>query len=157
MRPSSDDLLERLHVVALPLRVRFRGITVREVALIDGPAGWGEFGAFLEYPPPEAAAWLASAIESAYAARPCPVRDRIPVNATVPAVPPEQVPELLARFPGCTTAKVKVAEPGQGLTDDVARRATKVRGYYGGFEPNAARLSVVRMKDLAARCRVKEV
>ncbi|MBU3750469.1 MAG: O-succinylbenzoate synthase [Mycobacterium sp.] len=121
MLPASDDLLERLHVVALPMRVRFRGITVREVALIDGPAGWGEFGAFLEYPPPEAAAWLASAIESAYAARPCPVRDRIPVNATVPAVAPEQVPEVLARFPGCTTAKVKVAEPGQRLTDDVAR------------------------------------
>ena len=39
------DLLDRLHVVALPMRVRFRGIMVREVALIDGPAGWGEFGA----------------------------------------------------------------------------------------------------------------
>ena len=46
-----DDLLDRVHVVALPMRVRFRGITVREVALIDGPAGWGEFGAFLEYGP----------------------------------------------------------------------------------------------------------
>ena len=54
----ADDLLERLHVVALPMRVRFRGITVREVALIDGPSGWGEFGAFLEYPPAQAAPWL---------------------------------------------------------------------------------------------------
>ena len=44
-----DDLLDRLHVVALPMRVRFRGITTREVALIDGPAGWGEFAAFGEY------------------------------------------------------------------------------------------------------------
>ena len=62
--PVLDDLLERLHVVALPMRVRFRGITVREVALIDGPAGWGEFGAFGEYGAPEAAAWLAaSAVE----------------------------------------------------------------------------------------------
>ena len=49
--PPLDDLLDRLHVVALPMRVRFRGINVREVALIDGPAGWGEFGAFLEYEP----------------------------------------------------------------------------------------------------------
>ena len=49
------DVLERLHVVALPMRVRFRGITTREVALIDGPAGWGEFGAFVEYRPAEAA------------------------------------------------------------------------------------------------------
>ena len=56
-----DDLLDRLHVVALPMRVRFRGITIREVALIDGPAGWGEFGAFLEYEPPEAAHWVSHA------------------------------------------------------------------------------------------------
>lgn len=119
--PVLDDLLERLHVVALPMRVRFRGITVREVALIDGPAGWGEFGAFGEYGAPEAAAWLAAGIEAAY--RPAPVvhRDRIPINATVPAVPATQVPEVLARFPGARTAKVKVAEPGQTLADDVAR------------------------------------
>jgi O-succinylbenzoate synthase len=121
MRPALDDLLDRLHVVALPMRVRFRGITVREVALIDGPAGWGEFGAFLEYQPPEAAHWLASAIESAYRARPPARRDRIPINATVPAVPAAAVPEVLARFPGSRTAKVKVAEPGQTLADDVAR------------------------------------
>jgi O-succinylbenzoate synthase len=31
------------------------------------------------------------------------------------------VPEILARFPGAHTAKVKVAEPGQTLDDDVAR------------------------------------
>lgn len=121
MLPDLDDLLDRLHVVALPMRVRFRGITVREVALIDGPAGWGEFGAFLEYDVPEAAQWLASGIESAYGTTPSPLRQWIPVNATVPAVGPGQVPEVLARFPGATTAKVKVAEPGQCLDDDVAR------------------------------------
>ena len=116
-----DDLLDRLHVVSCPMRVRFRGITVREVALIDGPAGWGEFSAFLEYDPREAAAWLASGIESSYGATPPAIRDRIAINATVPAVGAEQVPEVLARFPGCTTAKVKVAEQGQTLADDVAR------------------------------------
>ena len=116
-----DDLLERLHVVALPMRVRFRGIMIREVALIDGPAGWGEFGAFLEYEPPEAAHWLAAGIESAYRAMPPAIRARIPVNATVPAVPAAQVPEVLRMFPGAGTAKVKVAEPGQTLADDVAR------------------------------------
>ena len=103
------------------MRVRFRGITVREVALFHGPAGWGEFGAFPEYGPPEAAHWLLSAIEAAYREPPAPLRDRIPVNATVPAVAPERVPEVLARFPGAQTAKVKVAEPGQTLADDVAR------------------------------------
>lgn len=119
--PPLDDLLERLHVVALPMRVRFRGITTREVALIDGPAGWGEFGAFVEYPPAEAAHWLAAGIEAAYRQPPPPRRDRIPINATVPAVPAAGVPEVLARFPGAGTAKVKVAEPGQTLADDVAR------------------------------------
>jgi O-succinylbenzoate synthase len=103
------------------MRVRFRGITVREVALFDGPVGWGEFGAFPEYGPPEAAQWLLSAVEAAYREPPAPRRDRIPVNATVPAVEPARVPEVLARFPGAQTAKVKVAEPGQVLADDVAR------------------------------------
>lgn len=116
-----DDLLQRLHVVSLPMRVRFRGIDVREVALIEGPLGWGEFGAFEEYEPGEAVHWLASAVEAAYVAAPTPMRQWIPINATIPAVPASQVPEVLARFPGAGTAKVKVAEPGQTLADDVAR------------------------------------
>ncbi|MCT7658431.1 o-succinylbenzoate synthase [Mycobacterium deserti] len=116
-----DDVLDRLHVVALPMRVRFRGIMVREVALIDGPAGWGEFGAFPEYEPPEAAHWLASALEAAFEPAPEVRRDRIPINATVPAVDAAQIADVLARFPGARTAKVKVAEPGQTLADDVAR------------------------------------
>jgi o-succinylbenzoate synthase len=119
--PSVTDIVDRLHVVALPMRVKFRGITVRELALIDGPAGWGEFGAFLAYEPREAAAWLAAAVEAAYTPAPPVLRDRIPINATVPAVTAAQVPEVLARFPGARTAKVKVAEPGQTLADDVAR------------------------------------
>ncbi|HTH88208.1 o-succinylbenzoate synthase [Mycobacterium sp.] len=121
MTPPLDDLLDRLYVVSLPMRVRFRGITVREIALIDGPAGWGEFGAFLEYEPAEAAHWLAAGIEAAYQPTPQVYRDRIPINATVPAVAADEVPDLLARFPGARTAKVKVAEPGQSLADDVAR------------------------------------
>jgi O-succinylbenzoate synthase len=121
MIPPLDDLLDRLHVVALPMRLRFRGIMTREVALIEGAAGWGEFSAFLEYEAPEAAAWLASAIEAAYEPPPATHRDRIAINATVPAVPALQVPEVLARFPGVQTAKVKVAEPGQTLTNDIDR------------------------------------
>ncbi|WP_424395838.1 o-succinylbenzoate synthase [Mycobacterium sp.] len=103
------------------MRVRFRGITTRELVLIDGPAGWGEFGAFLEYGDAEAAHWLAAALDSAYRTPPPARRDRIDVNATVPAVDAARVPEILARFPGARTAKVKVAEPGQTLDDDVAR------------------------------------
>jgi O-succinylbenzoate synthase len=40
------------------------------------------------------------------------------------------VREVLDRFPGCTTAKVKVAEAGQSLPDDVARVA-EVRAQLG--------------------------
>jgi O-succinylbenzoate synthase len=94
---------------------------VREVALIDGPAGWGEFAAFLEYDTAEASAWLAAGIEAAYEPALEVRRDRIPINATVPAVGAEEVRDVLARFPGARTAKVKVAEPGQVLADDVAR------------------------------------
>ncbi len=121
MLAALDDLLDRVHVVALPMRVRFRGITTRELAVIDGPAGWGEFGAFLEYDDHEAASWLAAGLEAAYRPPPAPRRSHIAINATVPAVPAAQVSEVLARFPGARTAKVKVAEPGQTLTDDVAR------------------------------------
>jgi len=121
--PDLDVLLAGLRVVAIPMRVPFRGVTVREAALVRGPAGWGEFSPFLEYGPPEASRWLASAVESAWAGWPAPRRARVPVNATVPAVSADEVAGVLARFEGCTTAKVKVAERGQALTDDVCRVA----------------------------------
>jgi O-succinylbenzoate synthase len=117
------DLRARAHVVALPLRTRFRGVDVREVLLLEGPAGWGEFAPFTEYGDQEAAAWLAAAMESAWSGWPAPVREWVPVNATVPAVGPEAVEGVLARFDGCRTAKVKVAERGQSLEDDVTRVA----------------------------------
>lgn len=128
--PPLGELLDVLRVVAIPLRVRFRGVTTREVALFDGPCGWGEFGPFPEYGPPEAARWLGAAVEAGWSHWPAPVRATVPVNATVPAVGPERVAEVLSRFPGCTTAKVKVAERGQGLEDDVARVA-EVRAVMG--------------------------
>ena len=68
----------------------------------------------------QAARWLAAAIEVATHGFPTPVRDEVPVNATVPAVPADEVPRVLARYDGCTTAKVKVAERGQTLADDGA-------------------------------------
>ena len=119
--PPLADLLAGLHVVALPLTTRFRGIDVREIALFAGPEGWTEFSPFLEYDDAEAATWLAAAIEYGWMPLPAPVRDVIAVNATVPAVTAASVPSLLARFEGCRTAKVKVAERGQRLADDVDR------------------------------------
>lgn len=117
------EALATLRVVRVPMRVPFRGLREREVALLRGARGWAEFGPFLDYPPAEARLWLMAAFEAAYAGWPAPVRDRVPVNATVPAVPAAEVPGVLARFAGCTTAKVKVAEAGQGLRDDLDRVA----------------------------------
>ncbi|WP_435277410.1 o-succinylbenzoate synthase [Rhodococcus yananensis] len=121
--PPLDEVLAGAVVVSLPMRVRFRGITEREVVLVEGPAGWGEFGPFVEYDDSEAVDWLRSALESAWLPAPPARRAAVPVNATVPAVDPDRVPEVLARFPGARTAKVKVAERGQGLTQDLARVA----------------------------------
>nr|WP_218885655.1 o-succinylbenzoate synthase [Kineococcus aurantiacus] len=125
--PPLDDLLAAAHVVRLPLRRRFRGILEREAVLLEGPAGWGEFAPFLEYGPAESARWLAAGVEAAWEGFPAPRRERVEVNATVPAVAAADVPDVLAGFPGCRTAKVKVAEAGADfatrLREDVARVA----------------------------------
>jgi O-succinylbenzoate synthase len=114
------DLLAGLRAFAIPMRTEFRGITVREGALIQGPAGWGEFSPFAEYGPRESARWLACAIEAATLEWPAPVRAAIPVNVTVPAVGPAQAHAIVSGS-GCRTAKVKVAQRGQADADDVAR------------------------------------
>lgn len=119
--PELDELLASARVVALPLVTRFRGIEVREAMLFEGPQGWTEFSPFAEYDDEESSAWLAAAIDFGWNAPPAALRDRIPVNATVPAVDPDSVAAVLARFPGCRTAKVKVAGSDQTLAQDVAR------------------------------------
>ena len=109
-----------MRVFAIPMTTRFRGITVREGALIRGEAGWGEWSPFTEYPPEVAEPWLRCAEEAAAGDWPAPLRDSVPVNATVPVVGPEVAHELVRRS-GCATAKVKVADPGSPLGDDLAR------------------------------------
>jgi o-succinylbenzoate synthase len=121
--PDPAELLAAAYVVRLPMQVRFRGLLEREALLLRGPAGWGEFSPFVEYDDAESARWLAAAVEAAWGTAPPPVRQAIPVNATVPAVGPDEVPAVLARYNGCRTAKVKVAESGQRLADDVDRVA----------------------------------
>lgn len=123
MLPALDEVLATMRVVTIPLRSRFRSIEAREAVLLAGPFGWSEFSPFLEYDDEEAAWWLAAALESGWQPAPTLRRGEIRVNATVPAVAAGDVAGVLARFPGCRTAKVKVAEPGQTLADDVARVA----------------------------------
>jgi len=125
--PNVDELLANVRVVGLPMRTRFRGLDVRETMLIASPTGgWGEFAAFTEYDDTESAPWLACAIERAWDQLPSvaerPVfRDVVRANATLPAVDAADVAMILERFGDFRTVKVKVAEPGQALEDDIAR------------------------------------
>ena len=121
--PSLDELLTSAHVVSLPMRVKFRGIMERETLLLRGPHGWGEFCPFPEYTDAEASRWLAATIEAGWDGFPAPLRSVIPVNATVPAVSAERVPDILARFGRVDAVKIKVAEHGQTVEDDAARVA----------------------------------
>jgi O-succinylbenzoate synthase len=116
-----DQLLASMQVVALPLKSKFRGITVREVALFKGPAGWGEFAPFLEYDDRESSTWLLSAIDAATNPAPMAYRGFVKVNATLPALnSAKEIEELLQSFAGCDTVKIKV---GENLAEDIGRIA----------------------------------
>jgi o-succinylbenzoate synthase len=120
-RPALIDLLSSARVVSLPLRTRFRGVVDREVMLFEGPNGWAEWSPFLEYSDEETAVWLNGAIEYAFGDQPVQLRDRIAVNATLPAVDASQVLATLAPFGSFRTVKIKVAEKGQTPGQDVDR------------------------------------
>jgi len=113
------QLLDSLRVIALPMKTNFRGISVREVALIKGSRGWGEFSPFLEYDDAEAAPWLASAIEAATMPKPQLYRSSVAINGTIPALnDPEALKAIVNSFPGVNTFKIKV---GNNLVEDLAR------------------------------------
>jgi O-succinylbenzoate synthase len=147
-----------MEVFSIPMRTRFRGITVREGVLLRGEAAWGEWSPFLEYGPEVAEPWLRCAEEAAAGDWPAPLRSTIPVNVTVPAVSPERAHEIVLAG-GCGTAKVKVAEPGQTLGDDEARVAAvrdalgpggRVRvDANGGWDVDGA-VGAIRLLDRAA-------
>jgi O-succinylbenzoate synthase len=145
-------------VFSIPMRTRFRGITLREGVLFRGQAGWGEWSPFLEYDPEVAEPWLRCAEEAAARDWPAPLRSTIPVNVTVPAVSPERAHGIVLAG-GCATAKVKVAEPGQTLGDDEARVAAvrdalgpdgRIRvDANGGWDVDRA-IGAIRLLDRAA-------
>lgn len=112
-----------MHTYSIPLRARFRRLNTRDGMIFTGPAGIGEFSPFWDYDDVESAAWLKAARETAEQGWPAPVRESIPVNVTIPAVGPERARELVAASGGCMTAKVKVAEPGDTLADELNRVA----------------------------------
>jgi len=116
-----QQLLDTLRVIALPMKTKFRGITVREVALFKGEYGWGEFSPFLEYDDVESSHWLASAIEAATQPKPMLFRSSVAVNGTIPATNDKKVvDELVESYAGVNTYKVKV---GDNLSQDIVRLA----------------------------------
>ena len=121
MSLALGEVLTSLRVVALPMKTKFRGLQVRETALFQGSAGWGEFAPFIEYDARESLSWLESAIEAATTQFPTGLRNSIPVNATVPASDDEgEIEKILSWYPGVDTVKIKV---GTGIREDLVRIA----------------------------------
>lgn len=146
-KPALAQIIDSARVVSLPMRTRFRGLLERETMLFEGPFGWTEWSPFTEYEDAEAAHWLAAAIDFGWSEPPQAQRTSIGVNATLAAVAAEAVEQQLARFGEFKTVKIKVAEPGQSLEQDLAR-IKAVREIYpevrirldanGGFSFDAA-------------------
>ena len=114
--------IDRIVAFRVPLTTRFRGVTERHGLLLHGLHGWGEWSPFDEYDDTVAAVWLDAALDAARTPPPPARRSSIAVNVTVPAVGPDEARDIVAAS-GCATAKVKVAEPGQTLADDIVRVA----------------------------------
>ena len=121
---ASGPALEalELHPVSIPMKYRFRRVERRDAVLVRGPEGWGEFSPFPDYPPEVTTRWLAAALEAACSTWPTPVRAKVPINVTVPAVDGLTAFSIVIGS-GCRTAKVKVADPGQSPEEDEERLA----------------------------------
>ena len=118
-------------VFDIPLLVPFRGVTRRQGILFEGEAGWAEWSPFREYGDEEAASWLRASVAAAREGHPEPLRDHVAVNGIIPAIGPAEVARRAVES-GCRTLKVKVAAPGEGLDDDVARVAAARAALPGG-------------------------
>jgi O-succinylbenzoate synthase len=107
---------ERAPVFAIPITDPAGGLTVREGMLLEGPQGWGEFSPL---PNDDALVrWLTAATEPGTVGWPDPVRGRVPIAVTVPAVEAARAHEIAAAS-GCRAATVEVASAA--LPEDVER------------------------------------
>ncbi len=120
---------DRAPVFAIPTIEPVFGLTVREGMLIEGPQGWGEFSPL----PHERSLgrWLTAATEPGTVGWPDPVRGRVPVAVTVPAVDPGRAREI-ATASECRSAAVEVG--ATSLADDIER----VQAVRDGLGPGGA-------------------
>lgn len=102
-------------VFAIPL---IDGAEVCEGMLVEGPQGWGEFSAPRYLDERRAARWLTAAIEVGTVGWPDPLRGRVPVAVTVPAVGADRAHEIVT-VSGCRTAAVTVG--ADTPAEDIAR------------------------------------
>lgn len=114
-----NEFLSTMRVIALPLKTKFRGITVREVALFESEFGLVEFSPFLEYDDHESSHWLACTLEAA-SGKSFPLhRKQILFNGTIPEVNDRDIlNQLLHDFSEVNTFKFKV---GSNIADDISR------------------------------------
>lgn len=101
------------HRLRLPLRTPLAGRDHRDVVLLEGPAGWGEWSPLPGYPS-DPARCRHAAEEAATAGWPVARRRQVEVNALVPDVPPAEAAVLAsaAVADGFGTIKVKVGDVG---------------------------------------------
>jgi o-succinylbenzoate synthase len=123
--------ITQISVVSIPMRHKFRGITSREMLIFKGSQRFAEWSPFLEYEDQEASIWLQSALEWANGPLPTTFRKTVKTNATLPAVPIDLIPEILSRFEGFDTVKIKVAEQNQTIAEDLARVRFVAENYPG--------------------------
>ena len=134
MSREIQDILSTAAVFAIPLHDPFRGITVREGILLEGPAGWAEFSPFTDYDDQACVPWLHAALDTAQNPWPEMQRTAIEVNTTVAVVAPARAAALVAAS-GCRTAKVKVGALDGGVEG---------RGIANTLSADAERLAAVR-------------
>jgi len=126
-------------VFAVPLTDELDGLRVYQGMLIEGPQGWGEFAAPRDCDDEVAGRWLTASIEAGTVGWPDPVRGRVPVAVTVPAVDPDRARRIVADA-ACRTAAVRVGETGGTLAADIARveAVRNALGHSGAIRCNAA-------------------
>jgi len=130
--PDLAELLERSRGVSIPLVQPFRGISHREVFIVEGPAGPAEWAPFVDYDDAEAARWLRATLESGW--NPPGLSPNaagtIAVNGTLGQIDASAVPAWIAHLGHPRCVKVKVGGMGSTLAGDIAR-VEAVRGVLG--------------------------
>lgn len=137
----------------LALRLPFRNLTERAGLLVRKEDRWAEFSPFADYAPHLRRRWFDATMEM-LDEQPARLRDRVPVNVTVPALGAQEAHDLVTGS-GCTTAKVKVGDPHDEERVEAVRDALgpsgKLRVDVNGtwsVEEAIPKLKVLRRYDL---------